>query len=353
MRVSPVLRGGRGLQHTMSMLSIERISPQAGIRGGRVKVYGSGLDVQALAECCLLFGTNVTRPGLITPTLVLGVVPAEATPQTLQLMQNGRTSNAVPFAVGTLLAENLHLVASPAIDRTGTIYTTISGTKGQRAPVSLYKVTRFGDVEPFAAGIANPTGLAFGPDGLLYVSSRHESAVYRVDAAGNVARFADGLGIATGLAFDRFGRLYVGDRRGTVYRLTETGNAQVFAKLSRSVTGYHLACDAADRLYVSYPTFAGTDQVYRIDQDGAVHVLASGLGRAQGIAIDGEQNLYVVAYLAGEGGVVKITPDGTMQQVIAGMNLVGLAFGLDGELVLADNSAVYKLDFGVQGRLLP
>jgi sugar lactone lactonase YvrE len=283
----------------------------------------------------------------------LGVVPIEATPQTIQIMQNERTSNAVSFAVGTLLAENLHPAANPAIDRTGAIYTTISGTKGQRAPVSLYKVTRFGDVEPFASGIANPTGLAFGPDGVLYVSSRHESIVYRVDMAGNVSRFVDNLGIATGLAFDSFGRLYVGDRRGTIYKLTEAGNAQVFAKLNPSVTAYHLAFDTADRLYVSAPTFTGTDQLYRIDQDGAVHVVASDLGRTQGIAVDREQNLYVVAYLAGEGGVVKITPDGTMQQVIAGINLVGLAFGLDGELVLADNSALYKLDFGVSGWLLP
>jgi sugar lactone lactonase YvrE len=337
----------------MSTLSIERISPQAGIPGGRVRVYGAGLDPQALAESCLLFGTSVTRAALITPSLVLGVIPPEATPQTIQIMQRERTSNAVSFAVGTLLAENLHPVANPAIDHTGTIYTTISGTKGQRAPISLYKITRSGDVEPFAAGIANPTALAFGPDGVLYVSSRHESIVYRVDTAGNVSRFADGLGIATGLAFDSSGQLYVGDRRGTVYKLTETGKAQVFAKLSPSIAAYHLACDTADRLYVSYPTFTGSDQIYCIDQDGAMQVVASGLGRAQGIAVDREANLYVVAHLAGEGGVVKITPDGTMQQVIAGINLVGLAFGLDGALVLADNSALYKLDFGASGRLLP
>jgi outer membrane protein assembly factor BamB len=307
---------------------------------------------QALAECALLFGTQATRPALITPTFMVGVVPAAAAPPTVQILQQGRTSNAVPFAIGTLLAENLHPVANPAIDRTGTIYTTISGTKGQQAPVSLYKIMRGGAVEPFASGIANPTALAFGPDGLLYVSSRHESTVYRVDAEGQVSRFADGLGIATGLAFDSRGRLYVGDRRGTVYRLQETGNAQVFARLGPSIRAYHLAFDATDRLYVSYPTLSGWDQIYRVDQDGAVQVVESGLGRTQGLAFDHEGNLYAVAYLEGEGGVVKITPQGTPQPVIAGVNLVGLAFGLDGELILADNSAVYRLDFGVHGQLL-
>jgi len=32
---------------------------------------------------------------------------------------------------------------------------------------------------------------------------------------------------------------------------------------------------------------------------------------------------------------------------------VGLAFGTNGDLILTDNSTVYKLAFGVQGRPLP
>ena len=53
-----------------------------------------------------------------------------------------------------------------------------------------------------------------------------------------------------------------------------------------------------------------------------------------------------------EGGVVCITPAGGMTRVVAGVNLVGLAFGTHGDLILTDNSTVYKLAFGVQGRLL-
>lgn len=336
----------------MTQLTIERIHPQAGIRGGRVQVYSRGLDPDALATCSLLFGTTVTRPALITPTLLLGVVPAEAAPPTLQLVQSGQTSNAVAFTVGGLVAENLHPVSSPAIDRQGAVYTTISGTKGQQAPMSLYRITRAGEVEPFASGIANPTGLAFGPDNMLYVSSRHEGMVYRVDHEGTVSRFAENLGIATGLAFDSQGQLYVGDRRGAIHRVTAAGQAQVFTKLSPGITGYHLAFDASDHLHVSYPTFSGTDQVYRIAQDGTATVVASGLGRAQGLAFDRDHNLYVVAYVDGVGGVVQITPAGTLRHVIAGINLVGLAFGLDGDLFLTDHSTVYKLNFGVEGRLL-
>jgi hypothetical protein len=336
----------------MSTLTIEHVSPHAGVQGGSVQVYGTGMDPHALQDCRLVFGSNVTRPLLATPTLLLGTIPAEVTSPTLQIMQNGQASNAVPFTVALLLADNLHPVGNPAIDAQGAVYTTISGTRGQQVPTSLFKVTAFGEAEPFASGIVNPTGLAFGPDGYLYVSSRHEGRLYQVDAQGTVSPFTEGLGIATGLAFDTQGRLYVGDRRGTVYQVGPAGEARVLAKLGPGVASYHLAFDNADRLYVSYPTPSGDDRVYRIDPSGEIHTIARGLGRAQGLAFDIEHNLYVVAYVEGRGGVVKITPAGDVQHVIAGVNLVGLAFGLEGELLLADHSALYKLALGVSGRPL-
>jgi sugar lactone lactonase YvrE len=98
---------------------------------------------------------------------------------------------------------------------------------------------------------------------------------------------------------------------------------------------------------------SGTDQIYRIAPDGTVHTFVRGLGRAQGLAFDREHNLYVVAYVEGTGGVVRITPEGQVQHVIAGLNLVGLAFRSPGTLVLADNSTLYALDFDVSGRPLP
>ncbi len=337
----------------MSALAVERIMPQAGVRGGHIEVYGTGLTSEGLETCRLVFGSQATRPTLVTPTCLLGVIPKDATPNTVQIEQHGQRSNAVAFTVATQLAENLHPVANPAIDQAGAIYTTVSGSKGQEVPVSVYKVARFGDVEPFASGIMNPTGLAFGPDGGLYVSSRHEGKLYRINEQGIVAPFAEDLGIPAGLAFDPQGRLWVGDRRGIVYQVSETGQPQAVAKLTPSVAAYHLAYGDDERLYVSYPTFSGDDRVYRITPDGEVDIMTRGLGRAQGLAFDVEGNLYVVAYVNGTGGVIQITPSGDRHRVVAGINLVGLAFGMDGELILADNSALYRLDLGIQGRSLP
>src|SRR5712692_8497259 len=337
----------------MNPITLHSVTPQAGVRGGHVTLSCAGLDAQALETCSVMFGASPTRPVLVTPTLLLGVVPEGPGLNSVQIVQGERQSNAVPFAVATRLADNLHPVASPAVDAAGNIYTTISGTKGQHAPVSLYKISPGGEVEPFLSGMANPTGLAFGPDDALYVSSRHEGTVYRIDKRGTVASFATQLGIATGLAFDAQGRLYVGDRRGAIFQVAANGTARVLVRLDPSMTAYHLAFGDDGWLYVSYPTLSGSDQIYRMMPDGEVQPFVRGLGRAQGIAFDAAQNLYVVAHYEGEGGVMKIIPTGAMTRVIAGVNLVGLAFGTNGDLILTDNSTVYKLAFGVQGRPLP
>ena len=341
----------------MSTITIDQVSPQAGVRGGQIKVDCHDIDADHLDACELVFGSTPSRPALASPTVVLGTVPSidpAAETAGLHLRQNEMTSNTVTFSAATLLAENLHPVANPAVDREGRIYTTISGTRGQQVPISIYRISPGGEVEPFVSGILNPTSLAFGPDGDLYVSSRHTGKILRVDQHSTVSTVAEDLGIVTGLAFDSQGRLHAGDRSGTVYRLSDSGASEVLVKLEPSITAYHLAFGDQDRLYVSYPTLSGYDHIAAITPDGEMQIIASGLGRPQGLALDRDHNLYVISYLNGEGGVVKITPSGEIERLIAGINLVGLAFGMDSDLILADNSALYKLDMGVQGRpLLP
>jgi sugar lactone lactonase YvrE len=334
-------------------ITLLAVTPQAGVSGGHVTLACAGLDPQALAACRIVFGASATRPMLATPTLLLGVIAEGTAIDNVHIVQGEQQSNTMPFTVATRLADNLHPVASPAVDAQGNIYTTISGTKDQRVPVSLYRISPQGEVVPLPATIANPTSLAFGPDGILYISSRHEGTVYRMRQQGTADAFATDLGIATGLAFDAQGRLYVGDRRGTILQIDENGTSRVFARLVPTMTGYHLAFADDGCLYVSFPTLSASDQISRITPDGEVQPFVGGLGRAQGIAFDTAQNLYVVAHYEGEGGVVCITPAGVMTRVVAGVNLVGLAFGTHGDLILTDNSTVYKLAFGVQGRLSP
>ncbi len=54
-------------------------------------------------------------------------------------------------------------------------------------------------------------------------------------------------------------------------------------------------------------------------------------------------NLYVTASLAGKRGVVRLTPDAKAELVVSGYDLVGLAFGHHGSLILATNGSLVEL----------
>jgi hypothetical protein len=67
------------------------------------------------------------------------------------------------------------------------------------------------------------------------------------------------------------------------------------------------------------------------------------------MALDVDGNLYVAASLAGQRGIVKITPAGSATLHVSGSGLVGLAFAPGRTAILATNDAVYHLPLDVQG----
>src|SRR6202043_3752886 len=166
------------------------------------------------------------------------------------------------------------------------------GGRGQSVPVSIFSIATDFQVRPFVREVLNATGLAFGPDGYLYVSSRAEGTVYRVTPEGAVSTYAEGMGVATGIAFDRDGNLYVGDREGTIFKVgPDKGplvdkETFVYATLEPSVAAYHLAFNDEGTLFVTGPTTWSNQAVYAIDRDGRTTVFYQGLGRAQGMALD-------------------------------------------------------------------
>jgi sugar lactone lactonase YvrE len=257
--------------------------------------------------------------------------------------------------VGVPLATGLHLVDSPVFDRDGNLFVTYSGTRGQQAPVSIFKVTPGGIREQFATGILNPTSLALDPLGRLYVSSRFEGAVYRVADAGTVEPFATDLGVACGLAFDPEGHLYVGDRSGSIFKVGPDGSATIFASLPASVAAFHLAYGSDESLYVTGPTLAPRDALYRVGPTGQVDVVWAGFGRPQGLAFDASGSLYVVEALAGSSGLYRLRrrADGRLGEpelVVASSSLIGVAIDPGGGLVVASAETVYRLDVPVRGR---
>jgi sugar lactone lactonase YvrE len=258
-------------------------------------------------------------------------------------------SNAAPLRVARQLSSDLHPVANPAVSRSGMIYATISGARGKQTPVSVVRISPDGRGMPFVSEILNATGLALNPDGDLFVTSRAEGNVYRVDEAGESTIYAEGMGVATGAAFDAQGNLFVGDRSGTIFKIDPQRRIFVFATLEPSPAAYHIAINAEGVLFVTAPSLNSNDAIWTVDTNGQATVWYRGLGRPQGLALSREGDLYVAACLHGQRGLVRITPTGEASVVLAGINLVGLAFSPLGTTVLATNEAVYDVDLGVEG----
>jgi len=170
-----------------------------------------------------------------------------------------------------------------------------------------------------------------------------------VTPSGQRSTYAQGMGVATGIAFDRDENLYVGDRTGTVFKISPDRQIYVFATIEPSVAAYHLAFSSTGDLYVTGPTTSSFDHILRISPAGEVSSFYRGLGRPQGLAFDIEGNLYAVASLAGSRGVVRLTPDAKAELAVSGYDLVGLAFGRHGSLVLATHSSLVDLPLGVEG----
>ncbi len=260
-----------------------------------------------------------------------------------------------PFSMqlGVQIAENLHPVGNPAVDSEGNIYVTYSGQRGQKVPVSLYKVTANYQIKPFVTELMNPTGLALDHAGTLYVSCRHDGTIHRVTPDGRSQLWVEGMGIATGLAFDKEQNLFVGDRSGTIFKINSDRQIFVFATLEPSISAYHLAFSPAGELYVAGPTTSSFDRICRIDQHGEVSLFYRGLGRPQGLAFDRTGNLYVTASKSGRRGIVRITPDGEADLVLSGTGLVGLALLPTQRAVLTTTGALFSLDWDAEGLPLP
>lgn len=327
---------------------IEAIEPAAALPGGEVRIIGKALKPPRLARPEVNF-TGVAGSIIVSSEdFVIARVPYGAHSGQVTIQSNGHVSNAREIKIAQPLAENLHPVANPALDLEGNIYVTYSGGRGQKVPVSIYKIDTDYNVKPFLSDLMNATGMAFDADGQLYVSSRYDGTVYRVAPNGAMSTYAEGMGVATGIAFDREGSLYVGDRSGTIWRIAPDRQIFVYATLEPSVAAYHLAFAPDGLLYVSGPTTSSFDAIYTVDSHGTVNVFYRGLGRPQGLAFDAQGNLYVAASLAGKRGIVRITPDQNASLVVSGHGLVGLAFTRTGGAVLVTTNSVFHLAWGVQ-----
>jgi len=328
---------------------IDDVNPAAALPGGEVELKGSSLGPNSFGPPAVLMDGTPAHVTMSRSNRLMFRVPEVASTGLVEVRTPHGSSNTAPLRVARELTSGLHPVTSPSVSRSGMIYATISGQRGKATPVSVVRVSPDGRGTPFVTGILNATGLAFNPEGDLFVTSRAEGTVYRVDSAGEFTTYAEGMGVATGAAFDRQGNLFVGDRSGTIFKINTERKIFVHATLEPSVSAYHMAVNRAGTLFVTGPTLSSNDSIWAIEPNGDIRAWHRGLGRPQGLAIARDGSIYVAACLHGGRGIVRVSPQGEATLVLSGNNLVGIAFSPLGTAVLATNEAVYDVDLGVEG----
>jgi sugar lactone lactonase YvrE len=331
--------------------AITAIEPGWAVPGGRVLIRGRGFPVTETGAPPVAL---VPAEGDPVPVRVLF-----ASPDALRIVIPdgiaGRVRVTLPdhpdldgvLDIARVLTTGVHQVDNPAFDAAGRLWVTQSGGRDTKVSVPLYRVGRNGVREPLSVEIGNPTSLALAPDGAMFVSSRFDGQVYRVTADDRAELYASELGVATGLAFAPDGTLYVGDRSGTVFRVSTDRRVESLVSLPASVAAFHLAYGPDGCVYVTAPTLATHDAVYRVTTTGTVQPVTTAFGRPQGLAFDSTGALYVVEALAGASGLYRLNVTAEAPApvlVLSAPALIGVAFDPLGGVVLASSDTVWRLD---------
>ncbi len=321
------------------IVSILEVTPPAGVPGGELVMKCRGFKPDVTSR--VLFGNVEALILSASADRIFARLPESPQSLGVSLKVGNAVSPVFAFSLASRLASDLHPVANPVVAPDGSIITTISGGRGEHVSQPLVRVTRHGDKIPYNCDVTNPTGLAFSPDGQLYISSRHDGTVLRYTDYDRIEVVADDLGIPCGIAFDSNGLLYVGDRTGRIYRVDSAGNKEEFAQLEPSIAAYHLAIDSEDRVYVTGPTFSMRDRLIRLSREGKSETVAEGLARPQGMAFLPDGDLLVCAGYQGRKGVFRYSPgNGSFTHFITAPILIGLAVA-GKELFLATKDAIY------------
>src|SRR5260370_24703425 len=150
---------------------IDRIAPAAAIPGGEIVIHGSGFASRNGARPIVHFGEAEASLVLARDNRLIARVPDNASGGTVSVATAQSESQPHPVSIAVQIADNLHPVANPAVDANGNIYVTFSGPRGQRVPVSLYKITSNYSVKPFVTSLLNPSRFPVHRPPILLVSS--------------------------------------------------------------------------------------------------------------------------------------------------------------------------------------
>jgi gluconolactonase len=317
------------------------------------------LDRRALLRRSAAIGLGAAAIPLIGPARRSGISAAQQDAVTPSAEAESRTPGPVE-----LLIDGYDAPEGPAFDKEGNLYFVDSFVS------AIVKVTPDGKGSEFFNTGGIPAGLAFHPDGSLYVADEGAEihGILRITADGTsgeiVVNTYEGapLNGANDLVFDADGVLYFSDpwdAPGGFYRYFPDGTLEQLDYGLQFPNGVALTADGSAVILAE----SGMNRLlrYTIAADGTVGqreiwTTLDGDFAPDGMAFDENGDLYVAHY--GGGHVDVIDPTGaTVEQIlVSGAEVTNVAFGGEDNktLVITDvtSHAVHQVRMSVAGQPL-
>src|SRR5271165_2759595 len=128
---------------------IEAVAPSFALPGGEVRIIGKSLRPHELRRPSVRFGEIEGAVLISSDDFVVARVPEGAASGPVVVGANGHVSNPHSIKIAVPVAGDLHPVTNPALDREGNIYVTFSAPRGQKVPVSIFKIDTNYIMKPF------------------------------------------------------------------------------------------------------------------------------------------------------------------------------------------------------------
>lgn len=194
----------------------------------------------------------------------------------------------------------------------------------------------------FASGFSNAKGVAFGPDGTLYVADLGNGNVYKVSTGGVVTTLSSGFTQPLHLVVDSSSNVYMANNvNNEITKIFPNGSVAWFASIpntgSLGING--MTISPVNNYIYAVPK---SNVIYQVTPAGSVTSLMTMVDPGFGIVTDTSNNMYVSSY--SNGTITRINTGGSSTStVMTGLSgPMGMAIAPTGELFIGRLSGMIR-----------